>query len=224
VTARRRAILLAGLAALLGSLAAADVARREAAVGDALGPAVPVVVTRESIAAGARVTLGALSVRRVPARYAPGSRFSAPEAVAGLRAAVAIPARVDLTPALVSAGGGVPAALALRPGWRIAQIVAQGSPSMVTPGSRVDVLVTRERSDGGGATRLALEDAEVVSAAPAPPADDGAQVAVSLLVTVRDAVYLAAAQAFAHELRVLPRAPGDTRHGALGISVGSRLR
>jgi pilus assembly protein CpaB len=50
------------------------------------------------------------------------------------------------------------------------------------------------------------------------------RVAVSLLVTVRQAVYLAAAQAFARELRVLPRAPGDRRHGVAGITVGSRLR
>ena len=37
------------------------------------------------------------------------------------------------------------------------------------------------------------------------------QVAATLRVTVRQAVYLAAAGAFAREIRLLPRAPGDHR-------------
>jgi pilus assembly protein CpaB len=36
-------------------------------------------------------------------------------------------------------------------------------------------------------------------------------VAATLRVTVRQAVYLAAAQAFAREIRLLARAPGDHR-------------
>src|SRR5919197_858680 len=108
MSARRRAVLLLGLAALLGGLAATDVARREAALRNALGPAVPVVVARREVAAGARVTLAALAVRQVPARYAPAVRFEAPRAVAGQRTAVAIPADADVTPALIAtptAGG-----------------------------------------------------------------------------------------------------------------------
>jgi pilus assembly protein CpaB len=49
-------------------------------------------------------------------------------------------------------------------------------------------------------------------------------VAASLRVTVRQAVFLAAAQSFAREIRLLPRAPGDRRHGAAGLAVGSDLR
>jgi pilus assembly protein CpaB len=229
MTPRRRALLLLALATLLAVLAATDVARREAAVEDAIGPAVPVVVARREIAAGARLTLPALAIRRVPEWYAPAVRYDEPRAVAGLRAAVTIPADVDVTPALVldragADGAAAPVGLALRPGRRVAQIVAQGSPGLVSAGSRVDVLVTRERSDGSGETTLALEDAQVVAAAPAPAADDGPRVAVSLLVTVRQAVFLTAAQAFARELRVLPRAPGDRRHGRAGTTVGSSLR
>lgn len=227
MTARRRAFLLLGLAALLGGMAATDVARREARLRDALGPVVPVLVARRDMPAGARLTPRRLALRRVPARYAPAGRFSSARAVAGLRAGVAIPAGSDLTPAVVSrpdqAGVAAPA-LALRPGRRVAEIVAIGSQALVVPGSRVDVLVTRERADGTGATTVALEDAEVLAAAPAPAGDGGSRVAVSLLVTVRQAVYLAAAQAFARDLRVLPRAPGDRRRGTAGITVGSRLR
>jgi pilus assembly protein CpaB len=48
-------------------------------------------------------------------------------------------------------------------------------------------------------------------------------VAVSLRVTLRQAVYLAAAQSFARELRVLPRASGDRRRQAGGLRVGAGL-
>jgi pilus assembly protein CpaB len=115
----------------------------------------------------------------------------------------------------------------VRPGERVAELVARGSPDLVRAGGRVDVLVTRERGDGRGATTLALEDAEVLAAAPAESdgsAADGPRVAVSLRVTLRQAVYLAAAQSFARELRVLPRAAGDRRHGLAGTAVGADLR
>jgi pilus assembly protein CpaB len=92
--------------------------------------------------------------------------------------------------------------------------------------------VTREGAGGrDGSTTLALEDVEVLSAASAPAAESGSgagaaplpRVSVELRVSVRQAVYLAAAQAFARELRVLPRAPGDRRRGAQGLRVGGRL-
>jgi len=43
-------------------------------------------------------------------------------------------------------------------------------------------------------------------------------------VRVRDAVYLAAAQAFARDLRLLVRAPGDRAPAERGFSVDQRLR
>jgi pilus assembly protein CpaB len=48
-------------------------------------------------------------------------------------------------------------------------------------------------------------------------------VRASLRVTVRQAVFLAAAQAFSREVRLLPRAPGDDRRGAAGLVVGADL-
>jgi len=42
-------------------------------------------------------------------------------------------------------------------------------------------------------------------------------VAASLRVTLRQAVYLAAVQDFARELRLLPRAAGDRGRGAAGM-------
>ncbi|HEY4098601.1 MAG TPA: Flp pilus assembly protein CpaB [Baekduia sp.] len=226
MTRRRRAALLLGLALLLGTLAASDVAGREAALQRSVGPAVPVVVVRTRLAAGARLDAEHLAVRHVPARFAPASAYASVAALAGTRAAVALEPGQDVAPAVVDDGtraAGAP----VRPGERVADLVAQGSAELVRPGGRVDVLVTREAGDGGGSTSVALEDAEVLAAHPAPAGDqgdDGPRVAVSLRVTVRQAVFLAAAQSFARELRLLPRAAGDRRHGLAGTTVGADLR
>lgn len=225
MTRRRRAAALLGLAMLLGTLAASDVAGREAALRRSLGPTVPVVVARSRLAPGDRLEGRRLAVRRVPSRYAPAAGYASVEALAGTRAAVAIGPGEDVVPAAVDDGSRA-AGAPVRPGERVADLVALGPPDLVQPGGRVDVLVTRERGDGGGSTTLALEDAEVLAARPATAADGDAtpRVAVSLRVTLRQAVYLAAAQSFARELRVLPRAAADRRHGAAGTSVGADLR
>jgi len=219
-------VLLLGLALVLGALAASDVAGREAALRSQIGEPVPVVVTRAPVAAGARLEPRRLAVRRVPARYAPAGAFADIASLEGLRAARALPANADVVTAVVddgreSAAVGAP----VRPGERVAELVAKGSPRLITAGGRVDVLVTRATGDGRGSTTLALEDAEVLAAtrAPEPARDDGPLVAVSLRVTLRQAVFLAAAQSFARELRVLPRAAGDRRQGLAGLRVGSDL-
>jgi pilus assembly protein CpaB len=224
---RRRAAVLLGLALLLGGLAASDVAGREAALRRAVGPTVPVVVVRGRLAAGTALDARHLAIRRVPARFAPAMAYGSPGALVGTRAAVGLEAGEDVVPSSVDDGTravGAP----VRPGERVAELVARGSVALVRAGGHVDVLVTRERGDGSGATTVALEDAEVL-AVHAAPADDrangaGDRVAVSLRVSVRQAVYLAAAQSFARELRLLPRAAGDRRRGLAGTTVGSDLR
>jgi pilus assembly protein CpaB len=224
----RRAVVLSVLALVLGGMAAADVTGRERALRAQLGPAVPVLVTRGPVAAGAALRPEVLAVRQVPARYAPAGAYAAPAEVAGLRARTDLAAGTDLTPALAGDGReDAPAAGApVRPGERVAELVARGSPALVTPGVRVDVLVTRETADGAGSTLLALEDAEVLAASRVADAEGergGPRVAVSLRTTLRQAVYLAAAQDFARDVRVLPRAEGDRRRGATGMRVGSGL-
>jgi pilus assembly protein CpaB len=226
VTRRRRAALLLGLALLLGALAASDVAGREAALRRSVGPAVPVVVARTRLAPGTRLDARHLTLRHVPARFAPALAYASVSALAGSRAAVALQAGEDVGPAAVDDGSRA-AGAPVRPGERVADLVARGSADLVRAGGRVDVLVTRERGDGGGTTTMALEDAEVLAARPAAAegsGDGGARVAVSLRVTVRQAVFLAAAQSFARELRLLPRASNDRRHGLTGTTVGSDLR
>jgi pilus assembly protein CpaB len=213
---RRRAALLGGLALLLGGLAASDVAGREAALRRDLGPTVGVVVAREALAPGTRLAAGSLAIRRVPARYAPRGAFAQTVGLAGLRVRAAVAAGADLTAAALDEGRRSTAGAPVRPGERVADVVAV-SPSLV-PGVRVDVLVTRGRR-----TTLALEDVEVLGAHSATSADGHARVVASLRVTLRQAVYLAAAQAFARELRLLPRPAADRRHGAATLSVGDGL-
>jgi pilus assembly protein CpaB len=185
---RRRAALLAGLALVLGGLAASDVARREAALREQLAPLVDVVVARRALDAGHRIRAHDLGVRRVPARFAPP---------------------------------GAPAVAEVLVGERAAEVVAAAPPGTVGPGARVDVLVTRDRGAGAGSTTLALEDVEVLAARPAPAPPDGGgtpRVAATLRVTPRQAVYLAAAGAFAREVRLLARAAGDRRRAGPIVS------
>jgi pilus assembly protein CpaB len=227
VTRRRRALLLAGLALLLGGLAASDVASREAALREGLGPTVEVVVARNDIPAGTKLVREALSVRQVPERYAPRGAVGDPAALVGLQLAVDVAAGQELVGALVGGQGGQAGpGPAVRPGERVAEVVAAAPAGQVLPGGRVDVLVTRDERPGApGRTVLALEDVEVLAAtdAPAAPEVTGARVAASLRVTLRQAVYLAAAQAFARELRLLPRAAGDREHGRTGLSADATL-
>lgn len=224
MTRRRRALLLGALSLTLGVLAASHVSRREAALARQLGPLVDVVVARRALAEGARLTPARLAVRAIPARYAPSGAFAAPGELVGLRAAIPVPEGADLVAGMVddgraSARPGAP----VRAGERVADLVATGSAQLVQPGSRVDVVVTRGAEGTGGRAELALEDVEVLASSAAQEEAGAARVAVSLRVTLRQAVFLAAAQSFAREIRLLPRAPGDERRGAAGLAVGSDL-
>jgi pilus assembly protein CpaB len=220
VSRRRRAAVLLGLALVLGGVAASDVARREAAVRAQLGPPVEVVVARTDIAAGRRVEAGDLAVRSIPAHYVPAGAATVPETLIGQRLAAPVPRGGQLGAALIASEPGA-AGPPVRPGERAADVVALGARALVVPGARVDVLVTR---DGGA--ELALEDVEVLAARSAGPAardEAGERVAATLRVSVRDAVYLAAAQSFARELRLLPRAAGDDeRNGPIMVDEGLR--
>jgi pilus assembly protein CpaB len=231
VSRRRRALLLGGLALVLGGLAAFNVAGREAALARRVGGLVDIVVAREPIAAGDKLRERALAIRRVPARFAPSGTTGDPRALVGLRAAVDIRADTDLTAAMVAGDSPPRAGPSVRSGERVAEVVALGSPQLVTAGSHVDVLVTPEpRGDGRGEAVLALEDIEVIEAtqlagddATAAEGAAGPRVMASLRVTLRQAVYLAAVQDFARELRLLPRATADRARGRAGLRMAPEL-
>ena len=221
VSRRRRALLLLGLAVVLGGLAWTDVARREAALRRQLGPAVRVVVARVDLGAGRKVRAADLALREVPARYAPVGAAELPEMLVGRRLAAAVPRGGFLGAGQIETAVTTPGPQ-VRRGERAADVVAVGAASLVVPGVRVDVLVTR---DGGG-TQLALQDVEVLAAAPAPDAAagrPGERVQATLRVRLQEAVFLAAAQSFAREVRLLPRAAGDHARAA-AVEIGAGLR
>jgi pilus assembly protein CpaB len=218
---RRRAALLLGLAVVLGALAASDMGRREAALREQIGPMVAVATAARALPAGRRLETGDLAVRRVPGRFASAGGPVLPELLVGRRLAVPVPAGAALAEHLLDRGT---AEAAVGRGERAAEIVAGASPALVTPGARVDVLVTRERG-AAGETELALEDVVVLDARAAPAAtrDDGQpRVAATLRVSAAQAVYLAAAGAFARDIRLLARAPGDRARLGRAV-VGSEL-
>jgi pilus assembly protein CpaB len=219
MTRRRRGMLLVGLSLLLGGLAASDVARREAALDQRLAPLVDVVVARHDLAAGKRLRARDLELRQVPARWAPPAAAQSEQELAGAQPAVDVAAGdyVRLTDVAAAEGSTGPR---VRAGERAVEVVAAGSPELVAPGVKVDVLVTREHRG----TEVALQDVEVLAAhaaVDAPAADGATRVAATLRVTLRQAVFLTAAQSFARDLRLLPRASGDGRRvGQVAVGEG----
>ena len=217
---RRRGLLLVGLALVLGALAAADVSRREAALDRRLAPLVPVLVARADLDAGPADRASTTSRRAsCPARWAPlGAAGSARGRWRARRRRCASRAARTSTPPTSPPRPAPALGAAAASGRSRSSPPARRSSSRA--GARVDVLVTRE--DAG--TRLALQDVEVLAPdARAADADGSAErVAATLRVTVRQAVYLTAAQSFAREVRLLPRAAGDAQLAG-PVEVGEGL-
>jgi pilus assembly protein CpaB len=224
---RRRAALLLSLALACGGLAASQVHTRASEIEAEVGPLVPVVVTRADVAPGKPLSAAQLAVRQVPERFAPRDALVAPEQVVGQRPAGALAAGSYVTQGALAAGGASASEhdgpAPIRRGERSAEVAVAGGQALADapPGTRVDVLVTTESRDGGGGrTYLALQDVELLGSRPADGAGGGgdtggaaghATTIATLRVTLREAVFLTAAQSFARELRLLVRAPGDRR-------------
>jgi pilus assembly protein CpaB len=228
---RRRGWVRLALALACGGLAAAQVKQRVEAVEGRAGPLVPVVVATRDLPADAELGRGRLAVRRVPARFAPPGAIADPAEAAGARLAAAVSRGDYLTAGAIGAGadGG---RTRLRPGERALEVAVSGAAALAeaaAPGSRVDVLVSSEPHDGAGRSFLALESVELLGLRPGAEAPTGAAAddrsaataTATLRVTLRQAVYLTAAQNFARELRLLPRPPGDDRRaGRASVEAG----
>ena len=219
---KRRALVLLALALACGGLAASRVQTREREVEAAVGPLVPVVVTRSDLAPGARLKPQQLAIRQVPERFAPRDGFAAPEEAAGQRIGAGLPAGGYVTAGALGSArddrDGGPGGAPVRRGERTVDLAVAGGEDLTStpPGTRVDVIVTTEPHGGAasGRTYLALQDVELLAArgaggpgagGPAAAAGDGA-----------------AAQSFAREIRLLTRAPGDKREvRALTVPAGA---
>ena len=225
------------LALACGGLAASEVGGRVAEVERRVGPPIRVLVAARELPAGARLRRADLALRSVPERYAAPDALSDPAAVAGARSAIRLPAGATLTASQLAGDSRAGArsrraAGGLRRGERAVDLAVTGGSGLgetAVPGTRVDVLVSTEPHEGAGRSFLALEDVELLGLRPGgqgegPPSDrDGASgpsALATLRVTLRQAVYLTAAQNFARELRLLARPAGDDRRG-VRAAVGS---
>lgn len=242
---RRRAVLLLALALACGGLAASQVSGRVAEVESTVGSPVAVVVATRDVAAGATLRKRDLALRKVPRRFVPPDALASPGDAVGLALAAPLASGSYVTAASIGpvGGGGAraggPAPGPLRRGERAVEVAVAGGAalsSVASPGSRVDVLVSTEPAAGPGASFLALENVELLDLGgggggggagpaasepgPATAAEPGTTTNATLRVTVRQAVYLTAAQNFAREVRLLPRPAGDReRSGRTAVNA-----
>ncbi len=237
---RRRAFLMLSVALACGGLAASEVGGRVRDVERRVGAPVPILVAARDIPADTALKRADLGLREVPERYVPPGALSSHADVAAARTAVPLAAGTPVTEGLLGGGdprGGRPAGT-LRRGERAVEVAVVGGAALgeaAGPGARVDVLVSTEPREGPGRSFLALEDVELLDLRPqgageAPAGRSGEDTAAAaatalatLRVTLRQAVYLTAAQNFAREVRLLPRPSGDSRRagrtvvGATGL-------
>ena len=221
---RRRAAATLALALLCGWVAASDVRSHERRIKAGLGPLAPVLVARADVKAGERVGGPDVELRRLPARFLPPDALRSTADALGLRSAVPIPRGGYVTASALATPSGADgaAAAALAPGERAVDVTVSntGADELGGPGARVDVLVTTGRDGGPGRTSLAMQNVQLLGVRRGSGQDSDKLIA-TLRVTVRQAVYLTAAQNFAQEVRLLPRPTGD--RGAAGrLSFGGR--
>jgi pilus assembly protein CpaB len=235
---RRRGLLLLSLALASGGLAASQVRERERSVDEKVGPLVPVVVAARHISPDEPLRAADIAVQRVPARYLPADALGDASRIAGARTAVPVAAGAYVTAGLLQ-GATAADEGPLRPGERAVEVAVSGASAaggpgaplpIAGPGSRVDVLVSTQAHDGAGRTFVALEHVALLDlralggggVAVDEAMDQPAATALATLrVTARQAVYLTAAETFAHEVRLLVRPPGDRRRtGPVAVSEG----
>ena len=229
------------LALACGGLAASEVAGRVREVERRVGPPVPVLVAARDLPAGARVGHRDLALREVPERYVAPDSLSDVAQAAGGRTAVPLAAGTFLTSGQLAGGrrGGAGSdrnPRSRRRGERAVEVAVTGGAALgeaAAPGARVDVLVSTEPHEGAGRSFLALEDVELLALragdaggrageAGERTAAAAATALATLRVTLRQAVYLTAAQNFAREVRLLARPAGDDRRGRrAAVEAGS---
>jgi pilus assembly protein CpaB len=232
---RRRGLLLLAVALAAGGLAASQVRQREQSVEARVGPLVGVLVAARDLPADARVSARSVTIRQVPARYVAPDALGSAGQVEGARTAVPVAAGSYLTASHFRGTGsaGEPGAdRGLGRGERTVEVGVTGGSGLAQAGAgaRVDVVVSTEPGGTGGRSFVALADVELLalrggSAVSAyGGADDEAPEAntalATLRVTLRQAVYLTAADNFGREIRLLVRPPGDRSTTGADVSAG----
>jgi Flp pilus assembly protein CpaB len=222
---RGRALAFLAGALLCAGLAAAIAGGYERSISEQLGALRPVVVAETRLPASQpiepRQAERALTVRRVPERFAPPGALTSPAEAVGLEPAA------DLAPgAYVLAGQLAPPKRGGRRGPKVSrglspiEIEVNGAGALAASGggpqpARVDVVVTSEPGPGGrGRTYVAAEGVELlglVEGGAGSPEDDplasaGAPPVYTATVAVArpQALKLIQAENFARQVRLIP--------------------
>ena len=233
MTPRRRAAVMLGASAICAGLAVSAVDRYAGEVESHVGPLVPVVVAARDIPRGSSITpavaSASLAGRQVPQRFAPPGALRARADAVGFEASSGMPAGDYVGASQLRPARRAPGAQARWPGdARLVEVAVAGAQTMsqvLRAGARVDVLITTDRGRAAPRTFLALQRMPVVgfeSGATGSLGDESraADGRVTLRATLRQAVLLTAADNFAREVRVVPRAAGDTRRlGPVSIAA-----
>lgn len=221
-----------------GGLAASQVHDRERKAAEKLGPTVEVLVAARDLPAGARLAGGATERRTVPARFVPQDALASEAGLPGARIAVSVSAGSYLTAGMLDGDDG-DSGEGLREGERAVTVEVAGGSGLagLAPGTRVDVLVSTEGRVGGGRTVMALAGAELLGVGEAVGAGapgglggagadaetapaSGVSALATLRVSLRQAIYLTAADNFAREIRLLARPRGDNSRAGDAVSQG----
>jgi Flp pilus assembly protein CpaB len=214
VSRRARAVAF-GVAALVAAIAAGAIADGYGdSVARGYGALRPVVVASAQLPAGKALlpsmTEADLEVRQVPARFVPVGALRNPAEALGLEPVAAIPSGAYLLAAQLRQPHSDRPGPALAAGRRPVQIAVTGAEALAVGGgdpigSRVDVVVTAEPTDGGaGRTYVAAADVPLLGLGAGPEGDVAGAAEATLGLTRRQALHLIAAESFARQVTVIP--------------------
>jgi Flp pilus assembly protein CpaB len=213
VSRRTRAVAFLAAAVACAALAASLAGRYRSSVEGQYGQLRPVVVAASALEPGRPLGPGeitkALTVRRVPARFAPLGALHRPEDALGRAPGAAIPAGAYvLSSQLVVPVPEEPTGPAAGSGLRPLQVEVVGAEALTLAGdpvgSRVDVVVSRRSGLGQRAsTEVAAEAVRLLGLHGGQGPGQGWS--ATLAVSRSQALALIGAEAAGREVRLLPR-------------------
>jgi Flp pilus assembly protein CpaB len=213
---RARAIVFA-IGALLAALAAGTIADGYGdSVARGYGALRPVVVASSGLPAGKALDPTAaetdLEVRQVPIRFVPAGALRDPAEALGLVPAAPIPSGAYLIAAQLHPPRSAHPGPRLAAGRRPVQIAVSGAAALALAGadpvgSRVDLVVTTEPDEGGGAghTYVAAASVPLLALGASPEGEASGISEATLGLTRPQALRLIAAESFARQVTVMPR-------------------
>jgi len=176
----------------------------------------PVVVASVQLPAGETVVPTTvetrLEVREVPGRFVPLGALRDPAEAIGLVPAAEIPVGAYLLAAQLRPPHAEAPGPRLAGGRRPVQILVSGAEALAVGGGdpvggRVDVVVTTEPTGGGvGHTYVAAAGVPLLGLGAGPEGDAGGTAEATLGLTRAQALRLIAAESFARQVTVMPRA------------------